>query len=588
MKKLTYYFAWFFVGLLNAQSVSTNAELNTAIANAVAGTTITLANGTWTNVQINIQKTGTLTNPITIQAQTPGSVFFEGNCYVKMGGAFIIFKGVVFQNPPVSPSTIDTSNALIDFRSSSDCNNCTVTNIKIDSYNALGKETDVYKWLLLRGANNEISFSTFIGKNGVGSIINDNRSSNIANYHKIHHNYFANRTPVGEVNILNDQDAIRIGNSSTSLSDSFTEVYNNYFYNFSGEIEVISNKSGANKYYNNTFEDYQGALTLRHGNNCEVYNNFFLANGKPFSGGVRVMGENHKIYNNYIEGVRSRRADNSLSNGTGAINIANGRTDGVLNGYLPVKNTTIVNNTLVNCDYGIRVGTKFDTSQSVAPDNVVIGNNIIFLDASIPNASSNRAIQIVTQLTGASSKYENNIKQTGIWDSFGTVTNTGNINVTSGLLASVTNFFNLVAGSAAINYGLGNYPFLTEDIFGGTRTANFDAGAEEFGAGGTKRPYKQSDVGIKVGFGGSPALTVNETILKQKKLHVYPVPVKDAILNISLEGQKIGAIEIIDVLGRTVLDGNLKNSKEEINIENLSKGTYFLKVEGISKMFIKN
>ncbi len=93
MKKLSvpffFYFLLFLGGLLGAQTVSTNSELNTAISNAVPGTTIILANGTWTDVQISIQKTGTMSNPITIQAQTPGSVFFEGKCYVKMGGAYL-------------------------------------------------------------------------------------------------------------------------------------------------------------------------------------------------------------------------------------------------------------------------------------------------------------------------------------------------------------------------------------------------------------------------------------------------------------------------------------------------------------------
>jgi len=192
---------------------------------------------------------------------------------------------------------------IIEFRDSSnnECNNCTVTNIKIDSYNGTSAQsTDIFKWIILYGSYNEVSHSSFVGKYGVGSIINDNRSDGQANYHKIHHNYFASRTPVGVVNDLNDQDAIRIGTSTTSLSDSFTEVYDNLFYDWSGEVEIISNKSGKNKYYNNTFKDYQGTLTLRHGNDCEVYNNYFFADNNQFSGGIRVIGEGHKIYNNYI------------------------------------------------------------------------------------------------------------------------------------------------------------------------------------------------------------------------------------------------------------------------------------------------
>ncbi|MEN3322830.1 chondroitinase-B domain-containing protein [Mariniflexile soesokkakense] len=571
---------------VHAQYVTTNTELTNAINAATAGSTITLKNQTWTNVQISINKNGNLANPITIKAETPGNVFFEGVTNVKMGGGYIYFEGVVFQNPPAS---VSTGTPLIDFRASStDCNNCKVTNIKIDAFNqGASQQTSVFKWVLLRGANNEVSYSSFVGKHGVGSIINDNRDSSNPNYHKIHHNFFANRTPQGTsaVNADNDQDAIRIGSSSTSLSNSFTEVYDNYFYNFSGEIEVISNKSGSNKYYNNTFENYQGALTLRHGNNCEVYNNFFLANSNPFSGGVRVMGENHKIYNNYIEGVRSRYENGSLSNGVGGINIANGRTDGVLNGYLPVKNLTIVNNTFVNCDYGIRIGTAFNSTQSVAPDNVIIGNNIIFLDAVIPNASSNRAIQVVTQLTGTSSKYENNMKQTGNWDSFGAVTATGNIDVISGLLASGSDFYRIPASSDAIDYGVGSYSFLTQDILGGNRETAFDAGAEEYGAAGTKGPYKLVDVGVKVGFGASGTLSISEKVKAPSNIKVYPVPTKDE-LTVSSLNKTIGTIEIFDITGKLLLKTTNNSNMLKVNVSSFLKGIYILKADDFKSRFV--
>lgn len=576
----------FFGCFLQAQTVTTNAELNTAINNAVPGTTITLATGTWTNVQLNFAKNGTSATPITIKAQAPGSVFIEGKSWIRMGGSYIVVEGLVFQNP----SNLDTSRPIIEFKgSNTDCNHCKITNIKIDAYNGTeSQKTSTYKWVLIEGQYNEISYCSFIGKYGIGSIINDNRNTSAADYTKIHHNYFAGRTPINAVNEDNDQDAIRIGNSATSLSDSFTEVYNNYFYNFSGEIEVISNKSGSNKYYNNTFENYQGALTLRHGNNCEVFNNFFFANGNPFSAGVRVMGEGHKIYNNYIQDVRSRYENGSLSNGVGGINIANGRTDGVLNGYLPVKNTTIINNTFVNCDYGIRVGTKFDASQSVAPDNVILGNNIIFLDATIANESTNRAIQVVTQLTGALSKYENNMKQAGIWDSFGAVTATGNINVPSGLLVPAAYFYRISSGSAAIDYGLGNYTFLDKDILGGIRPAAlFDAGAEEFGSGGTFSPYKTTDVGVTVGFGGSPALSVSQKTPDVQNLKIYPNPIIGDYLNVLSKDKAIGRITIVDITGKVVLEKNIQNVSGHINVSKLSKGIYVVKVQGISKLFVK-
>ena len=48
------------------QTVSTNAALSTAICTASARTTIVLANGAWTNVQISINKTGRALSPIVI------------------------------------------------------------------------------------------------------------------------------------------------------------------------------------------------------------------------------------------------------------------------------------------------------------------------------------------------------------------------------------------------------------------------------------------------------------------------------------------------------------------------------------------
>ncbi|MBP0903014.1 chondroitinase-B domain-containing protein [Mariniflexile gromovii] len=564
---------------VHAQYVTTNSELTSAISAATAGTTITLKNQTWTNVQISINKNGNSANPITIKAETPGSVFFEGATNVKLGGSYIYFEGVVFQNPPAS---VSTGTPIMDFRASStDCNNCKVTNIKIDAFNqGASQQTSVFKWILLRGSNNEVSYSSFLGKHGVGSIINDNRDSSNPNYHKIHHNYFANRTPQGTsaVNDNNDQDAIRIGNSSTSLSNSFTEVYDNYFYNFVGEIEVISNKSGSNKYYNNTFADYSGALTLRHGDNCEVYNNFFLANGHSFSGGVRVMGENHKIYNNYIEGTVAKYPNNSSTNGLAGINIHNGILNSALNGYYQVKNATIINNTFVNCDLGIRVGATFNSTQDQPPLNVVIGNNIMY-------QNTNRAIQVTTQLTGASSKYENNIKQNGTFDSFGSVTASGNSNVTSGLLASGTDIYNIVAGSVAIDYGAGSYAFLTKDILGGNREVAFDAGAEEYGAGGTIVPYKQSDVGVKVGFGASGTLSIGDNVKKPSNIKVYPVPTKDELIISSLN-KNIGTIEIFDITGKLLMKKTNNSTLAKINVSTFSKGIYILKADDFKSRFV--
>tara|TARA_B110000503_G_scaffold108509_1_gene162283 strand:+ start:783 stop:2537 length:1755 start_codon:yes stop_codon:yes gene_type:complete len=564
---------------VHSQQVSTNYELNAAISNASAGTTIILANQTWTDVQININKTGTESNPITIKAQTPGNVFFEGRSNISLGGSYIIFEGVIFQNASGLITNGDKIEPIIEFRdtSNNDCVNCIVRNIKIDSYNGTSsQETLKFKWIIIYGEYNEVSYSSFIGKNGVGSIINDNHNNSTPDYSKIHHNYFADRVPVNnDVNGLNDQDAIRIGVSTTSLSDSFTEVYDNFFNNWSGEVEIISNKCGSNKYYNNTFRDFQGTLTLRHGNNTEVYGNYFFANNNSFSGGIRVIGEDHKIYNNYIEGVNHRKPSGSGSGATGGINVSNGKPNSALNEYYQVKNVQIINNTLVNCDLAIRIGTKVNSALTLAPENLIVANNIML-------NSSDSAFEETTVPFGTSI-YEGNITQNGNWDLINGLNS--NQTVTSGLLTSGIDFYNITSGSAALNSGLGTYNFLTTDITGGIRSTDFDTGAEEFNSGGTNLPYSIADVGLKLGFGADQTLNIvdfdNDT-----ELQLYPNPIKGNYLTILLKNKNIGSVKIIDSLGRIVLQNYIALSKGKIEVTKLPKGIYIVIVNNRFKKIL--
>jgi poly(beta-D-mannuronate) lyase len=562
-----------------SQQVSTNYELNAAISNASTGTTIILANQTWTDVQININKTGTESNPITIKAQTPGNVFFEGRSNISLGGSYIIFEGVIFQNASGLITNGDKIEPIIEFRdtSNNDCVNCIVRNIKIDSYNGTSsQETLKFKWIIIYGEYNEVSYSSFIGKNGVGSIINDNHNNSTPDYSKIHHNYFADRVPVNnDVNGLNDQDAIRIGVSTTSLSDSFTEVYDNFFNNWSGEVEIISNKCGSNKYYNNTFRDFQGTLTLRHGNNTEVYGNYFFANNNSFSGGIRVIGEDHKIYNNYIEGVNHRKPSGSGSGATGGINVSNGKPNSALNEYYQVKNVQIINNTLVNCDLAIRIGTKVNSALTLAPENLIVANNIML-------NSSDSAFEETTVPFGTSI-YEGNITQNGNWDLINGLNS--NQTVTSGLLTSGSDFYNITSGSAALDSGLGTYNFLTTDITGGIRSTDFDTGAEEFNSGGTNLPYSIADVGLKLGFGADQTLNIvdfdNDT-----ELQLYPNPIKGNYLTILLKNKNIGSVKIIDSLGRIVLQNYIALSKGKIEVTKLPKGIYIVIVNNRFKKIL--
>ncbi|MGL1887115.1 MAG: T9SS type A sorting domain-containing protein [Reichenbachiella sp.] len=568
--------------------VSNQSELDDAVNSATAGSEIILKNGTWNNVTIDINAVGSSSNPITIQAETAGSVFMEGNSDIQMGGKYITIEGLVFQNASGLVVDNERIDPIIEFRDSnnSECNYCTVSNIKIDSYNGTDSQAEAtFKWIILYGANNAIKYCSFVGKYGVGSIINDNRNSTIANYNKIHHNYFADRTPVGDVNELNDQDAIRIGNSSTSLSDSFTEVYANYFNNWTGEIEIISNKSGSNKYYNNTFRDYHGSLTLRHGNKCEVYSNYFFANGNHTTAGIRVIGEGHKIYNNYIEGVNSKKQSGSTSGATGGINITNGRENTELNGYYQVIDAQIINNTFVDCDYGIRVGTQVKDDLTLAPKNTEITNNIML-------NSSSKAIQETTAPTG-SSTYQNNITKDGSWD-INTDVNNNIVTDLELLIQDEDNlFYRLTSGSPALDYGI-SFDFVTEDITGDKRDENIDAGAEELNSKGENLPYTDEHVGVTVGFGATqsldPELPLNSYDESRGEIHIYPTPANKGFIHIESNSKFIDSYYLIDLTGKMIINESRLGVTKQIDVSQVNTGYYVLIIPqfGRYKVLIQN
>lgn len=512
-----------FFGTGNAQISSVEAIQN-ALDSATEGSIITIENGTYSNGDFSIEANGSFANRIIIKAETPGGVIFD-NCRIKMGGSFITLSGVIFTGT-YNFSEFGANSYVISFKNISECSDCKVSQVKIDDYNPTSNTSDL-RWIRVYGQDNEISYSTFINKDCIGSIIFNQRSSGIEDRMKIHHNYFAYRNQVGIADEYNDVDVIRIGDSSQSLSDSSSEVYDNYFYEVKGgEPEIIANKSGNNQYYRNTFENYLGALSLRHGNGCSVYNNFFLNDGKNesyFNGGIRIIGENHRIYNNYIQGTNATKEDSpSKGGGLGAINIsATQSNNDQLNGYGPIHNLMVVNNTIVDCDLGIRIGVDSGGSgQNVAPNDIIVANNLI-VDCEV---------FVETEREATNSLFEGNLYDIGTGDA------TEGFTQGSGLLdtdLNVGGVYSIVAASPAINASIGTHgqAIFTDDVFGGLRSGVFDVGAQEYGAEITNSPYMQSDVGVSVGFGASegPLLMASEFLL------VYPGPGGDFDVDIITE-----------------------------------------------------
>jgi poly(beta-D-mannuronate) lyase len=186
------------------------------------------------------------------------------------------------------------------------------------------------------------------------------------NHHRIDHNYFGPRPPLGS----NGGETIRIGTSHNSLEDSNTLVERNIFEECNGEVEIVSNKSGANVFRGNVFIRSQGSLTLRHGNNNVVEDNIFLGGGVENTGGVRVINAGQVVRNNLFVGLRGR-------NFTGALVVMNGVPNSPINRYHQVRNALIERNTFIDVTE-IGFGTGADAERSLAPvDSAFRGNLII-------------------------------------------------------------------------------------------------------------------------------------------------------------------------------------------------------------------
>ncbi len=321
-------------------------EINALDEKLKPGDTLILRDGDWKDKGITFNARGTADKPITLRAQTPGKVIFSGTSKITIKGEYVILSGLMFKDTTAEADTLD-------FRGS----HCRLTQSAV-----VGGTSKFF--VHLRGTNNQVDHCYLAGKTSEGPTLQVEAEATQPNNHLIAFNHFGPRAPLGE----NGGETIRVGYSKQLGNSSRTTVRQNFFDRCDGEIEVVSNKSSENFYRNNTFFECAGMLTLRQGNRCVVDGNIFFGGNKEESGGIRVIGEDHVVTNNYIEG------------GTrGGFWITAGVPDSPPTGYVEANNAVVAFNTIV--DSG---GRYFDFSngldksgRTLLPKNVVIANNIM-------------------------------------------------------------------------------------------------------------------------------------------------------------------------------------------------------------------
>ena len=327
--------------------VASAADIARVSAQAKPGDVIVMRTGAWSNEVITFSARGTAKKPITLRAATPGKVVLTGKSSLTADGEHLVVSGLLFRNSQATGDGIKIAGRH------SRVTDCAV----------IGGDC---KFLVhVFGTSNRLDHCYLAGKT------NDSPTLQVEvegrpNHHRIDYNHFGHRPPLGR----NGGETIRVGYSHQSMTNSGTLVEHNLFERCDGEIEIISNKSCENTYRANTFWECAGMFTLRHGNRCVVDGNFFIGHHKRGSGGIRVIGEDHIVINNYIEGVEN-----------GGFWITSGISNSELKGYFQSRNCVIAFNTFVNSPGpAITLDAGFGSSgRTLRPENITIANNIFVL-----------------------------------------------------------------------------------------------------------------------------------------------------------------------------------------------------------------
>jgi poly(beta-D-mannuronate) lyase len=324
--------------------VSSAAELHKASVGLKPGDDVILADGEWRNQELIFRGAGTAEEPITFRAETEGKVVVVGQSSIEIDGEHLVVSGLSVQRAGAAKEGVVMRGHHCRFTESS----------VVDS--------DYKFYVRLFGAEHRVDHCYLAGKTSESPTLQVEVGAT-PNRHRIDHNHFGPRPPLGK----NGGETIRVGYSHQSMLASGTVVEANLFERCDGELEIISSKSCENIYRGNTFLECGGMLTLRHGNRCRVEGNFFLGHGKRGSGGIRVIGEDHVIVNNYVDGVMQ-----------GGFWVTAGIPNSPLVGYFQAKNCLIAFNTVVDsrgpC---VEVAAGLGSSgRTLPPTGITVANNL--------------------------------------------------------------------------------------------------------------------------------------------------------------------------------------------------------------------
>lgn len=347
-----------------------SAEEVAALGEVKAGTEIVWRKGTYADQVVTLKAAGTEQAPVVLRAESAGETLFSRASRLTIKGTNVVVSGLWWKDPtPVKGKAVIT----LDKGSVG----CLVEQCAITGQNSELRADIDAKWVSIYGRNHRIERCSFLNKKNMGTLLVVWLDPEIdLPAHRIVKNHFERPVTLfsADGKMINGQETIRIGTSATSMLQGGCTVEGNYFYHCHGEqAEIVSNKSCANLYRGNLFEQSRGSLTLRHGNRCRVSGNFFIGGGVDNTGGVRIVGEDHTVENNYMQDLQG-------SGNKSALTILRGEKNAELSGYWQVKRAVVRNNIIVNCRYGLNI--NYGSTKQTEPvietrieQNIVLTND---------------------------------------------------------------------------------------------------------------------------------------------------------------------------------------------------------------------
>ena len=345
------FFAAATVPLIAAEHrIASAADLDRLAEKLQPGDAVVLVAGTWCDQALVFRAAGTAQQPVTLRAETPGRTILTGKSRLLVDGEWLVVEGLHFTDCGPEGDGIALKGR----------------HHRLTSTAMVG---GTYKFFVhLYGNDHRVDHCYFAGKTSESPTLQVEVAVEEPNRHRLERNHFGPRPPLGR----NGGETIRIGYSGQSMYNSRTVVEENLFDRCDGEIEIISSKSCENTYRANTFRDCAGMLTLRHGNRCVIDGNFFFGGNKRGSGGIRVIGEDHVITNNYIEGVAQ-----------GGIWVTCGVPHAQLVQYFQARRGLIAHNTIVDSrgpalelDAGIG-----GSGRTMRPAEITVAHNVFVVRA---------------------------------------------------------------------------------------------------------------------------------------------------------------------------------------------------------------